>query len=117
MGGFCATCLAETWDFDPGPLPLTSHLEWSRTGRCCGDCGSEIWVLKHLYWGLPLPGGDQYRVIHQADGDLLVRAVLPPGYHETAVSRCPRCHREMFNAMVRQCPDCHVPLTALSPQF
>jgi hypothetical protein len=114
MEGFCPACLADTWDFDPGPLSPTSHLEWAATGRVCGACGAEVWVLRRMFLGFLAMGHDEYRVRHESGGRLVARAMLPPGHHEVAVSRCPRCKREMFNTMVRECPNCHVPLTALS---
>ena len=114
MTGFCTSCLAETWEFDPGPIPRTWDLEWQSSGRYCSECHSEVRTLKHTIHGLPLPGGDQYRVIDRGGGDLLVRALLPAGYHETMVSRCPRCQLPFYNAMARECPDCRVPLMLVS---
>ena len=114
MTAFCATCLAETWDFDPTPLSPTSSLEWEPCGDFCPECHSEVWWLRHTVHGFVLPGGDEYRVLRQEDGDLLVRALLPAGYQETVVSRCPRCSKPFYNAVARECPDCRVPLLPIA---
>lgn len=115
MTAFCSACLAETWDFDPTPFSPTSGLEWEPSGDYCPECQSEVWLLRHTLHGVALPGGDEYRVLRQDDGDLLVRALLPVGYQETEVSRCPRCNKPFYNAVARECPDCRVRLVLVSP--